>query len=62
MSKEGMERIVEKALIDESFRVTLFTDPRNACAPFHITETEFLVLMGQVLPQTDQPQPRSASL
>ena len=50
MSKQGMERVVEKALANKSFRVTLFTHPRKACAPFDITESEFIDLMGQALP------------
>ena len=42
MSRQGMEHIIERALVDESFRVTLFADPRRACAPFNITESEFV--------------------
>ena len=62
LSREGMERIVEKALSDESFRVALFTDPRGACEPFQITEEEFLVLMGQALPRAGQAESQSARL
>ena len=53
MSRQGMEEIVERALADESFRTVLFADPRQACAPFDITEREFIELMGQVLPETE---------
>ena len=54
VSREGMERIVEKALADESFRAALFADPRKACAPFDITEEEFLELMGGAMPDADE--------
>ena len=47
-----MERIVEQALADESFRRELFSNPRQTCEPFHLTEREFLELMGQELSQS----------
>ena len=53
MSREGVELILEKVLSDQSFRVSLFTDPRRACAPYDITESEFTELMGQ--PDTGKP-------
>jgi hypothetical protein len=49
LSREGMERIVEKALTDESFRTELFANPRQACASFKLTEAEFHELMGGML-------------
>ena len=62
MSRQGMERIIERALADESFRVTLFADPRRACAPFDITESEFVTLMGRTLPDFDGELPSGLSL
>jgi len=59
LSRQGMEEIVERALADESFRAVLFANPRVACAPFDITEQEFLELLGQALPASEdshQPQ------
>ena len=58
MSKEAVDRILELTLADESFRLGLFADPRKACAPFDITETEFLELLGDVL-RDSQPRPLS---
>lgn len=48
-----MERIIEKVLVDESFRAALFADPGKVCAPFDITESEFVELMGRALPNFD---------
>ena len=52
MSRQGMEHIIERALVDESFRGALFADPERACVPFNITEREFVELMGRALPET----------
>ncbi len=57
-----MEHIIERVLVDESFRVTLFADPRRACAPFDITESEFVELMGRALPDFDGELPSGLSL
>ena len=51
MSRQAVETILENVLVDESFRARLFTDPRSVCAPFDLTESEFLDLMGEILPK-----------
>jgi hypothetical protein len=40
MSKEEMDRIIEKALTDSSFREKLLEDPITACQPYDVTGEE----------------------
>jgi hypothetical protein len=40
MSKEEMDRIMDKALSDEAFRSKLLEDPIAACQPYDVTGEE----------------------
>ena len=46
MSKEAVESVVGKAILDAEFRKALFADPEKALAGFDLTETEKAQLKG----------------
>ena len=50
MSREGVEQIIERALVDERFRAALFADPRQVGRRFDVTPGELARLMGEVAP------------
>jgi hypothetical protein len=46
MSKEAVESILGKAILDAEFRKMLFAEPEKALAGFDLTETEKAQLKG----------------
>ena len=46
MSKEAVEAIIGKAVLDNDFRETLFADPDKALAGYELTEEEVATLKG----------------
>ena len=46
MSKEAVESVIGKAILDAEFRKALFADPEKALAGYDLTETEKAQLKG----------------
>jgi len=46
MSKEAVESVIGKAMLDAEFRKALFADPEKALAGLDLTETEKAQLKG----------------
>jgi hypothetical protein len=46
MSKEAVEAIIGKAVLDSDFREALFADPDKALAGYELTEQEVATLKG----------------
>jgi hypothetical protein len=46
MTKEGVEAIIGRAVLDRKFRERLFADPEQALAGYGLTEAEVAVLKG----------------
>jgi len=46
MSKEAVEAVMGKALLDAEFRKALFADPEKALAGYDLSETEKAQLKG----------------
>jgi len=46
MSKEAVESVIGKAILDAEFRKALFADPEKALAGFDLSETEKAQLKG----------------
>ena len=44
MSREALETVIGRAVIDEEFRVALFADPDAALAGYELTEEEVAAL------------------
>ena len=44
MSREALEAVIGRAVIDEEFRVALFADPDSALAGYALTEGELAAL------------------
>jgi hypothetical protein len=44
MSREALEAVIGRAVIDEEFRLALFADPDAALAAYELTEGELVAL------------------
>ena len=44
MSREALEAVIGRAVIDAQFRLALFADPESTLASFELTDTEVAAL------------------
>ena len=44
MSRDALEAVIGRAVIDEEFRLALFADPDSALAGYELTEAELAAL------------------